>query len=141
MILALLLALALKGDMISESLVTFQDKHIESFCAKETDSMIICENDEDSFAQNRAYSRAEFQDKKLVRLDYVIDAGEKVAKKIAVSLEKQYGNPASETDLPDSFSRIWSDEHTELSLAYSSAVDNGLGHPKIRVYISVVKQN
>jgi hypothetical protein len=142
MILTLALLLyALKGNVISQSLESFQDKYINSFCSKETNEIIICENDEDVFLTNRAYSRAEFKDQKLTRLDYVMNTGEKAARKISVMLIKQYGQPTSQTDLLDSFSQTWQNDMTELQLSYSSKEANNLGHPLIRIYISEVKTN
>jgi hypothetical protein len=145
MILFLLTLLAssysLKGNSIGEPLDTFSDKYVNSFCMKETDTMIICEDDEDVFMQNKAYSRAEFVDRKLVRLDYSFTGDEKAARRISAALTKQYGVPTAETDLQESLSQTWADDQTELSLYYSSATENNLGHPKIRVYISAVKQN
>lgn len=144
MILFLLLlasSYALKGNTIGEPLDTFSDKYVNSFCMKETSTMIICEDDEDIFMQNKAYSRAEFVDLKLTRLDYSLTGDEKAVRRISAALVKQYGMPSSETDLQESLSQTWADDHVELSLYYSSAAENSLGHPKIRVYISAVKQN
>ena len=132
---------ALKGNAVGESLDAYQNKYINSFCSKETRTTIVCEDDDDTLMGNKARSRAEFEDQKLIRLDYTIAAGEKVAKKIAAELGKQYGAPASETDLLDSMSQVWNDEHTELSLSYTSAIENNLGHPLIRIYIATVRQN
>lgn len=138
---ALLASYALKGNAVGEPLDAYQDKYVNSFCSRETRTTVICEDDRDTLMGNRAESRAEFEDQKLIRLDYVLVAGEKVARKIAAELGKQYGNPASETDLQDSLSRVWNDDRTELSLSYTSAAENSLGHPYIRVYIAAVRQN
>lgn len=132
---------ALKGNAIEEPLDAYQDKYVNSFCSKETRTTIICEDDRDTLMGNRADSRAEFEDEKLIRLDYSLTGGEKVARTIAAELVKQYGNPASETDLQDSLSWVWNDDRTELSLSYTSAAENSLGHPYIRVYIAAVRQN
>jgi hypothetical protein len=141
-LLLLLASLSLKGNVINEPVIVYQDKYINAFCSKETDRLIICENDRDSLFGNLSYSRAEFKDGKLYRLDYVIPANQTVAKSISRQLKKLYGNPYHDGDLmPESLNETWSDNLTDITLSYSSGRENGLGHSIIRVSLTSVPQN
>ena len=143
LLLALLHPHSILGVHLGDQLDSFSDKHINAFCGRDA-TTVVCEQDDAIYAGRRAYMRAEFLENQLIYLSYTLDAGAATAQKISASLVKQYGMPPGDTEmLPDRLDQTWGTERSEngqgveeLELTYTSAAENGLGHPIIRISLA-----
>jgi len=130
---------SLSGARIGDNLDQFSDSHLNAFCGRETPTMVVCEQDDATYVGRRAYLRAEFTDRQMTYLSLTLSADAAVAKKISASLEKEYGKYTDMGDgLPDSYYAYWSpsDSTENLRVSYTSAAQNGLGHPVLRVSLA-----
>ena len=134
----LLLALrtfTIGGAKLGETVETFQDRYIDADCQEESLITTVCEEPGLMVYGHGAWLRGEFKGGKLHYVSYTLDAPLATAKRIEAAVRKEYGKPDQNYDygMPESWTVNWQTDDELMQLTYTSAKQNGLGHPVVRL--------
>lgn len=138
----LLLILSLNGVKLGETHAAYNDAHINAFCSKESTTQILCEDSNDTiYGYKYVYSRAQFDNDQLTRIDYTFTGKIEAAKDIEERLVTQFGPEFANTDLlPDSYYVYFQRPQQQLELTFT-AKHASINHPVIRLTLEVLKSD
>lgn len=132
---------SLGGAHINDDYIAFQNRYLYADCRKETETTAVCEQEDAVIFGRKAWMRAEFKDSRLTYISFTSSDDKTVAKKISDTLTKQYGSSANTDNHNwDNYDEYWLANNLEIELSYTSAIENGLGHPILRISLQGVQQ-
>ena len=142
MTLLLLIILSLNGVKLGITHTAYNDAHINAFCSNESTTQILCEDTNDTiYGYRHVYSRAQFDNDQLTRIDYTFGNGINAAKDIEKKLVEQFGPEFANTDLlPDSYFVYFQRSQQQLELTFT-AKHASINHPVIRLTLEVLKSD
>lgn len=138
----------IKGDQLGESIAAFSTRHLDADCYIETGTTQICEQNKVLIYNRYAWVRSVFTQEHLTYLSFSINGNQKEAERILLLMTKDFGVPDDSnvvTGITDNLT-VWYNKDdnlykdNKLSLTFSSADTNNLGHGVIRIWLEKVNR-